>query len=240
MDTLISDLAYATGAYGIKSGSPFQDPNIKNDVRRAKYQRLIDIQNKDKKGPVCLIILDGFGINKHKKGNAILNAKTPFYNKLLTDYPNTSLHASGSQIKLDPGVFGNSEIGHTLIGSGRKELTIDVKITDEIKKGYFHHNHHLINLLQKAKKENKKVHLVGLLSKSNVHSNFEHFKALLTTCKNNKLKDVYIHGILDGRDSDINDGINIVKEINKLTEVLSTGTLSTLCGRYYAMDRDKN
>ena len=192
------------------------------------------------KQPVCLIILDGYGINKNADGNAIKSAKTPNLDKYFSEYPNTLLQASGMAVGLPDGQMGNSEVGHTNIGAGRvvyQELT---RITKSIKDGDFFENEVLKEAVENCKKNDSALHFVGLLSNGGVHSHIEHLFGLIELAKKNGLSKVYIHPIMDGRDVSPTSGVEFIKELqNKLCEI-GVGKIATVSGRYYAMDRDNN
>lgn len=192
------------------------------------------------KQPVCLIILDGYGINPKADGNAIKSAKTPNLDKYFAQYPNTTLQASGMAVGLPDGQMGNSEVGHTNIGAGRvvyQELT---RITKSIKEGDFFENDVLKGAVENCKKNDSSLHFVGLLSNGGVHSHIEHLFGLIELAKKNGLSKVYIHPIMDGRDVSPTSGVEFIKELqNKLSEI-GVGKIATVSGRYYAMDRDNN
>ncbi len=191
------------------------------------------------KKPVMLIILDGFGIGKHYEGNAVYLAKTPNFDRLSKEYPTTSLDASGLAVGLPPGQMGNSEVGHLNIGSGRvvyQELT---KISKEIEEGKFFKRKELLEAIDNVKKNNSKIHLIGLVSDGGVHSHNTHLYGLLEMMKMNGVKDVYVHAILDGRDVPPTIGKEHIKELISKMDEIGVGKIATISGRYYAMDRDK-
>lgn len=189
--------------------------------------------------PVVLLILDGWGIEESKEGNAIKMANIPNYTRIIEEYPNTQLITSGLDVGLPHGQMGNSEVGHLNIGSGRvvyQELT---KIDNEIKTGSFFDNEVLLNNMKLAQKSGKALHLMGLLSDGGVHSHISHIKALLEMAKNLNLSKVYIHAFLDGRDVPPRSAKEYIISIENFMEHLELGELATIQGRYYAMDRDK-
>ncbi len=191
------------------------------------------------KKPVMLMILDGFGITDHVDGNAVKAANKPNYDKLWAKYPHTQLNASGLDVGLPEGQMGNSEVGHLNIGAGRiiyQELT---RITKSIKDGDFFQNEALNYAMDKAKENNSSLHLLGLLSDGGVHSHIEHLKALLTLAKQKGLTKVYVHAFTDGRDVPPSSGKAFVEEIDNYMKELGVGSIATISGRYYAMDRDK-
>lgn len=185
---------------------------------------------------VMLAILDGVGLRDEVKGNAFLQAKKPTFDYLWNTFPHTKLNASGEYVGLPKGQMGNSETGHLNIGAGRIVYQPLELINKYIETGEFYNNKEILSLLNYAKENYKKVHLIGLISDGGVHSHINHLKALLNMTKLNEVDNVYMHLITDGRDTLIDSGYDYVKEI----EDLNIGTISTICGRYYTMDRDKN
>ncbi len=189
--------------------------------------------------PLVLIIMDGWGIRKEKKGNAILNAKTPNYNFLLKNYPHSTLFPYGEYVGLPPGFIGNSEVGHLNIGAGRvvyQELT---RINKAIKNRSFFKNRVLLNAMKNVKKKKSQLHLIGLLSDAGVHSHINHLFALLKMAKINGVKDVCVHVITDGRDTLPGTAKKYIQALEKEMSKLKIGKIATITGRYYVMDRDK-
>ena len=189
---------------------------------------------------VLLCILDGVGIRRNKVGNAIRLANTPNLDYLWNNYPHTMLHASGNKVGLPDGEMGNSEVGHSNIGLGRVMKQSLEKINESIRNGEFFGNSELLSAINYAKKNNSKLHLIGLLSDGGIHSNINHLFSLLELCKNNNFNRVYIHIITDGRDTAIDSGIKYIKLLEDKIKELRIGVIVDLCGRYYAMDRDNN
>lgn len=190
------------------------------------------------KSPTMIMILDGFGYSKETEGNAIALARTPNLDKLFKKYPHNLLSASGMMVGLPDGQMGNSEVGHLNIGAGRiiyQELT---KITKEIIDKSFFSNQALIAAMNNATSNDKPLHLIGLLSDGGVHSHIDHLIAILELAKKNKVKNVYIHAILDGRDTPPDSGIKHMEKLLLNIERLKIGKIATISGRYYAMDRD--
>ena len=190
------------------------------------------------KKPVMLMILDGFGIAPMSDGNAVESAKKPNFDRLIKNYPSTQLQASGMFVGLPEGQMGNSEVGHLNIGAGRiiyQELT---RITKEIKDGGFFTNEALMAAINNAKENNSALHLMGLLSDGGVHSHIDHLKGLLDLAKKYEVKEVYLHGFMDGRDVAPSSGKDFVVEIERYMNEIGVGKIATLSGRYYAMDRD--
>ena len=186
---------------------------------------------------VGLIILDGWGLGDHSSSDAIYNAQTPFFDHLLTKYANATLEACGEAVGLPEGQMGNSEVGHLNIGAGRvvyQELT---RINKSIRDGEFQQNPTILNAFAEAKKANKKVHFIGLVSEGGVHSSQAHLHTLCDMAQNFGLEHYFVHAITDGRDCDPKSGLTYLQ---KLEQHLSTqkGKIATLIGRYYAMDRD--
>ncbi len=185
-----------------------------------------------------LMILDGYGYNPEKEGNAIYSAKTPVMDSLLSKCPNTLINASGLNVGLPDGQMGNSEVGHTNIGAGRivyQELT---RITKSIEDGDFFTNDALLKAVKNCKENDSALHLFGLLSDGGVHSHINHLFAILRLAKENSLEKVYVHGFMDGRDVSPTSGIDFVCALEEKMQEIGVGKIGTLSGRYYAMDRD--
>lgn len=190
-----------------------------------------------KNTPLTLVILDGWGTSPVKTGNAILQANLPNYNNFLKEYPNTILQTSGKAVGLPEGVMGNSEVGHENIGGGRivtQKLTL---ISQTIKDGSFFKNKVLLNTIEHAKKHSSKLHLMGLISEGDVHSHLGHLYALFEFASQHKIEKVLLHAITDGRDDPPKNAIALIKTIEEKIKVCN-GKIITICGRYYAMDRD--
>ncbi len=188
--------------------------------------------------PVCLFIMDGYGINPQKDGNAITAADAGVIKKLQSEYPHCTLGASGEDVGLPAGQMGNSEVGHLNIGAGRiirQELS---RISYEIKTGEFFANEELVSVMDNALNGGKNLHLYGLLSDGGVHSHKEHLFALLKMAKERGLKKVFVHCFMDGRDVSPTSGASFVKELQAEIDKIGVGEIATVAGRYYAMDRD--
>ncbi len=194
----------------------------------------------DRQKPIVLIILDGWGIASASKSNAITLAKTPTYNSLVKNYPAMTLQASGESVGLSWGEIGNSEVGHLNIGSGKLVYQNLPKIDKEITTETFFENKKLLEAINTAKKNKKVIHLVGLFSSGGVHASINHFYALMELCKKEKIKDVFVHAILDGRDMPFNSGIDLIKKAQEYFDKNKIGHFATISGRYYAMDRDNH
>lgn len=192
------------------------------------------------KKPTVLMILDGYGLNSEKRGNAVALAKTPVMDKLMKEYPYVRGNASGMAVGLPEGQMGNSEVGHLNMGAGRivyQELT---RITKEIEEGTFFENPALLKAVENCKKNQSALHLFGLLSDGGVHSHITHLFGLLELAKRNHLDRVYVHCFLDGRDTPPSSGIEYVKQLEDKMKELGVGKIASVTGRYYAMDRDNN
>ena len=184
-----------------------------------------------------LVILDGFGLAEDPTVSAIDQADKPFIDSLFESSPHSKLSASGENVGLPDGQFGNSEVGHLNLGAGRivwQELS---RINKAIKDGSFFENETLLASIEKAKQKNK-IHLMGLFSDGGVHSHNEHLFALLRLCKQHGIENVYIHAFTDGRDTSPNGGIEYAKEFEKKADEIGVGEIASIVGRYYAMDRD--
>lgn len=188
--------------------------------------------------PCTLIILDGWGIAPQSKGNAVKLANTPYLDTLFVNYPHTQLLCSGKEVGLPPGIMGNSEVGHLNIGAGRIIYQDLLRIDRAIADGSFYENKVLNTVINKVKSHSSSLHLMGLLSDGGVHSRFSHLMALLELAKKKGLSNVYIHVILDGRDTPPDSGIMYIKKLQKHLSKIGIGKIATICGRYYAMDRD--
>ena len=185
-----------------------------------------------------LIILDGYGLGDHKKDDAIYNTPTPYMDKLMEEYPHSRLEASGENVGLPDGQMGNSEVGHLNIGGGRVVYQDLVKINRAIKDGSFQKNPEIISAFSYAKEHNVPIHFMGLTSAGGVHSSLQHLYALCDTAKAYGLSEVYLHAFMDGRDTDPKSGAGFLTEVQDHCKQ-SAGVIATVCGRYYAMDRDK-
>lgn len=192
----------------------------------------------DKKKMYALIILDGFGLNDKKEGNAIKLIGTPFVDELLSKYPHTQIGASGLDVGLPDGQMGNSEVGHLNMGAGRKVYQELTRISKEIADGDFDKNSELLTAIRNAKAAGKKLHVWGLLSDGGVHSHIEHLFALVKLAKKEGLDNVYIHAFLDGRDTPPKSGIEYIRQLEAFLKEEAFGKIATVSGRYYAMDRD--
>lgn len=184
-----------------------------------------------------LVILDGYGLAENPEVSAIENADKPFIDHLFATNPHSKLSASGPDVGLPEGQFGNSEVGHLNIGAGRvvwQELT---RINREIEDGSFFQNHVLLEAIDKAKSNNK-VHIMGLFSDGGVHSHNDHLFALLELLESNGIENAFVHAFTDGRDTAPTGGVDYVKEFQQKADEIGIGSIASIVGRYYAMDRD--
>lgn len=194
--------------------------------------------NNGRRRPVALVILDGWGHSPRQEGNAIALAHTPYYDSICEKYPRTLLAASGARVGLAPDAPGNSEVGHLTIGAGRVVQTDVSRIASAVRSGEFLKNEALLEAFAKARENNSSVHLIGLLSDAEVHSVPDNLFALLRMAKLEGLNDVYVHGILDGRDVEPRTA-DIYSEAMEIKMAdIGVGRMATLCGRYYAMDSE--
>jgi len=186
-----------------------------------------------------LIILDGWGISSNSEGNAIKLAKTPFINKIKKEYPHTSLSCAGEAVGLPEGIMGNSEVGHLNIGAGRVVYQDLLRIDKSIRSGEFFKNNVLKSVISKVKANDSALHLMGLVSDGGVHSHISHLLALLDMAQKEGLKHVYVHAILDGRDTPPDSGVDYIKSLQNHINKTRFGDIVSICGRYFAMDRDR-
>lgn len=186
---------------------------------------------------VILMILDGWGITQDPKVSAIYNAKTPFINSLYDQFPDATLRTDGEHVGLPVGQMGNSEVGHMNLGAGRIVYQNLARINKAVDEKTLEKEQTLIDALKYAKENNKKVHLLGLLSNGGIHSHINHLKGLLDVAHQHQLENVFLHAFTDGRDCDPKSGKFFINDIEKYMEK-TTGQLATVTGRYYAMDRD--
>jgi len=190
------------------------------------------------KKPLMLMILDGWGINPNPEHNAVALANTPNLKRMLADYPHVPIRTSGMAVGLPEGQMGNSEVGHLNIGAGRvvyQELT---RVTKAIDDGEFFSNPVLLDCIAKVKASGGRLHLSGLLSDGGVHSHNSHLYAFLELARREGLKDVFIHCLLDGRDTPPQSGSEYLAQLEAEIARIGIGKIATVMGRYYAMDRD--
>ena len=190
------------------------------------------------KQPVILIILDGFGIAPDSQGNAIALANTPVTDRLWREVPHTRLSASGEDVGLPAGQMGNSEVGHTNIGAGRVVYQELSRITRAAQNGELEQNPALRQAVEHIRATGGSLHFMGLLSDGGVHSHNTHLYAMIRAARSLGAEKIYVHAFLDGRDCPPKSGLGFVKELRQELSAIGAGTLATVCGRYYAMDRD--
>lgn len=192
------------------------------------------------KQPLLLCILDGCGLREETIGNAFKNAHKPTFDYLMSNYPHTILEASGSLVGLPNGQMGNSEVGHMNIGAGRIVYQPQELINNSIKTGEFFKNESILKVIEHTKSNNSKLHIMGLISDGGIHSHIDHLLAIVDMCKEQNVKEIYFHLFTDGRDTDIHSAPSFIKKLeDKITET-NIGKITTISGRYYAMDRDNN
>ncbi len=192
------------------------------------------------KTPYALIIMDGYGLNPVEKGNAVFMDGSTHVTALRKEYPSATLGASGLSVGLPDGQMGNSEVGHLNMGAGRIVYQDLTKITKAIEDGDFYSNPALASAMDSAAKNDKKLHLWGLLSDGGVHSHITHLYALLKMAKERGVKQTYVHCFMDGRDVSPTSGAGFVADLLSEMKKLGYGKIASVCGRYYAMDRDNN
>jgi 2,3-bisphosphoglycerate-independent phosphoglycerate mutase len=188
---------------------------------------------------VIAVIRDGWGYSERKDHNAIAETPTPNTDRLMQNYPNVLLNTSGEAVGLPKGYQGNSEVGHMTIGSGRITMESLSRINTAITTGEFFKNKALLGAITNCKKNKSKLHIIGLLQEEGVHSHLNHLSALIDLCKKEKFTDVYLHVITDGRDAPATKSQEYLRRLNAKISSLAIGTIVTVSGRFYAMDRDK-
>lgn len=188
--------------------------------------------------PVMLIILDGWGIREMKHGNAVIQGKTPNYDRWMENYERSVIDTFGEHVGLTPGQMGNSEVGHLNLGGGRVVYQDISRIENAIADGSLGKLPDLQESLMRVQQSGRKVHLIGLLGPGGVHSHQDHLHALLDICADYQV-DPVIHVITDGRDTPTDSGIGFLRNLEEKIKQTGVGRISTVSGRYYAMDRDK-
>lgn len=184
-----------------------------------------------------LIILDGWGISERVEGNAILQARTPHFDALLAQYPHSILGASGEDVGLPDGRMGNSEVGHLNLGAGRVVYQDFTRISRAIRDESFFKETYFVKAVENVKKNSSRLHFMGLLSDGGVHSDISHLYALLAFARDNGV-DPVIHPFLDGRDVLPRSALSYIQQLKEKMNQLGVGSIGTVMGRYYAMDRD--
>lgn len=190
--------------------------------------------------PVVLCIMDGCGIRETSYGNAFQNANTPNFDYLWNTYPHSLLEASGRAVGLPEGQMGNSEVGHMNIGAGRLVKQPLELIRSSIEDGSFFKNKELLNVLQHVQNNHSKLHIMGLISDGGVHSHIDHLMAILDLCKQRNVEQIYLHLFTDGRDTSPKSAYFYIQQVEQKIKDLGIGSIATISGRYYAMDRDNN
>ncbi len=190
--------------------------------------------------PTLLAILDGWGVGNKDGSDAIHLADTPNLDNFLKNNPHTFIKTNSRDVGLPDGVMGNSEVGHQNIGAGRIVYQALVKINIDIENGDFNKNEAICVAFDNAKKNNSAIHFIGLLSDGGVHSDISHLFALLQKAKNMGLPKVYVHALMDGRDTSPTSGINYMEKLENKIKEIGAGKIASVSGRYYGMDRDNN
>ena len=188
--------------------------------------------------PLVVAILDGWGVAPDAEGNAISRANTPNMNGFLREYPAMTLAASGNEVGLNFGEMGNSEVGHLNIGAGRIYYQTLPRINKAVSDGEFYQNRAFLEAIEHTKENKSALHIIGLVSPGNVHASQEHMHEVLALAKEHKVKHIYVHAILDGRDTQYNAGKEFIAELQKKMKEYKVGEIATVSGRFFAMDRD--
>ena len=191
--------------------------------------------------PFVLIIMDGWGINPRKEGNAIAIAHTPNIDRIGREWPHTAVKTSGEAVGLPDGQMGNSEVGHQNIGAGKRVLQDYTRVSESIKDGSFFHNPAFLKAVEHVKKNQSQLHICGLLGNGGVHAHESHLEALLRLAATHEVERVYIHAFTDGRDASPTGGIDFMQKLETRAGEIGgehPAKVATVSGRYYAMDRD--
>lgn len=191
-----------------------------------------------KKG--LLLILDGYGEAPASEFNAVTNANTPYIDYLRATYPSCLVYTDGRSVGLPAGAMGGSEVGHTTIGAGRIIKTTTVKIDDEIESGEFFEHQQFVNAFTKLKNNNGALHIAGLFSDKQIHSDLNHAFALIKMAKHYNIDRVFVHAFTDGRDCSTNSSFEYLNKFNQAVGQIGVGEIATIGGRFYAMDREGN
>jgi len=190
--------------------------------------------------PLVLCILDGVGIREEKHGNAFEKANKPNFDYLWNDYPHSLLNASGPLVGLPEGQMGTSEVGHMNIGAGRIVYQPLQLINEKINDNTLFENENILKIINHTKNNSSKLHIMGLISDGGIHSHINHLMAILDMCKQNNVEKLYLHLFTDGRDVSPYSSYDYIKEVQKKLNEIRIGTIATISGRYYGMDRDNN
>src|SRR6266705_2429303 len=191
--------------------------------------------------PFVLIVMDGWGINPRKEGNALTLGHTPNIDKIASQWPHTAVKTSGAAVGLPEGQMGNSEVGHQNIGAGKRVLQDYTRVNESIKDGTFFHNPALLKAVEHVKKNGSQLHICGLLGNGGVHAHETHLEALLRLAQMHDIEKVYVHAFTDGRDSSPTGGIEFMQHLQARASEIGgahAAKVATVSGRYYAMDRD--
>ena len=191
--------------------------------------------------PFVLIVMDGWGINPRKEGNAIALARTPNIDRLAREWPHTAVKTSGAAVGLPEGQMGNSEVGHQNIGAGKRVLQDYTRVSESIRDGSFFSNPALLKAIEHVKKNSSQLHICGLLGNGGVHAHESHLEALLRLAHMHDIERVYIHSFTDGRDTSPTGGIEFMRQLQTRAGEIGgahAAKVATVSGRYYAMDRD--
>nr|MDQ2716063.1 2,3-bisphosphoglycerate-independent phosphoglycerate mutase [Chloroflexota bacterium] len=191
--------------------------------------------------PFVLIVMDGWGINVRKEGNAIALARTPNIDRLAREWPHTAVKTSGEAVGLPEGQMGNSEVGHQNIGAGKRVLQDYTRVSESIKDGSFFHNPAFLTAIEHVKRNHSQLHICGLLGDGGVHAHELHLEALLRLAQMHDIERVYIHAFTDGRDTSPTAGIEFMAQLEARARAIGgehAARVATVSGRYYAMDRD--
>jgi len=186
--------------------------------------------------PIVLTVLDGWGYRAETSGNAIALARKPNYDRIIKDFPNTLIQTSGPAVGLPVGQMGNSEVGHLNIGAGRIVHMDSTRIDQLIADGELYRQPLLLDAMERGR--TAQLHLLGLVSDGGVHSHLNHLFALLKMARENKVKNVFVHCFMDGRDTPPHSGIEFILQLEQKMRELGVGQIASVSGRYYAMDRD--
>ena len=189
--------------------------------------------------PVVLTILDGWGYRAETENNAIALARKPTYDKLMAEFPNTLIRAAEHFVGLPDGQMGNSEVGHLNLGAGRVVMMDITRLDAKIANGEFYSDPQIVKAIEHAKKNDRALHLFGLVSDGGVHSHQNHLYALLKAARQHGLSKVYVHAFMDGRDTLPTSGAGYLEALQKKMSEYQVGQIATVSGRYYAMDRDR-
>ncbi len=195
--------------------------------------------SKQRPKPLALIIMDGYGLSPQEEGDATAAAETPYLDKLFAEAPYATLGAAGNAVGLPAGQMGNSEVGHLNLGAGRKVYQEFTRINKAIEDNELEKNDELTQAIETAKQNDGALHLIGLLSDGGVHSHILHLFGLLEMAKENGLEEVYVHPILDGRDTPPQSAVGYLRQLEEKMAELQVGEIATVSGRYYTMDRDE-